>query len=626
MMIEEKTVRQEEETGSRVVYNRLHPGEEKSARGNLAAAAVTPATALGRSGTIAPTLTPLLIGFALLLALVVGLGAWSVRRLNDVSERVLDLERHRASKVNFLLGLREALTKLNNEARARAEAEVRGALLPPFSSQLRRSRREVSEQLLPRFERLPLAQTEKGREFGRSVQEFLDITENLDQYSLAGFEKFRKVDVMLNEFLRQTYPEQENVERQSDELQSGAGRDILRLTMVALVIGALVAAGTVWEVQRRFRQMRHSLSEAERERQFSTQTLEGMVSAVAATDERHCLRSANAAFFELFPEAKIGASLQEAKFAAPEARRMLEAATSEQIEEGTYHGRWGLGSASDGAQRVFDVYSSPLEIDGGRGGILTLVDVTEVAEAEAEMRRKASLAAVGQATAQVAHEIKNPLGSIRLGVSMLRDMTRDPEAISTINLVEHGIDHLNKLTVDVTQFSRQRPLIRSTVDLHTIIAESIDLIAHKIREKQTVVEKHWAENSLTGEFDADQLRQVFVNLSANALDASQKGRPISISTERVAQGRGVSRNDRNDSMLNADYARVTVADCGSGMDEKTRARIFEPFFTTKQRGTGLGLAIAKKIVEQHGGRITVTSVPGEGTQFILDLPLLADRS
>lgn len=493
-MVEEETVkRQEERTGARALYGRLRPDQGKRAgRGAARKRAASP----DQSATIAPTLTPLLIGFALLLALVVGLGAWSVRRLNDVSERVLDLERHRASKVNLLLGLREALTKLNNEARARAEAEVRGALLPPFSSQLRRSRREVSEQLLPRFERLPLAQTEKGREFNRSVQEFLETTGNLDQFSLKGFERFRTVDAMLNEFLREAYPEQENVERQSEELQGGASRDILRLTLMALVIGALVAAGTVWEVQRRFRQVRRSLREAERERQFSAQTLEGMVSAVAAIDKHHRLRSANAAFFELFPEAGVGASLLEDSFAAPETRRMLEAATSAHVEEGTYHGRWMLGDAPDGAQRVFDVYSSPLEMDGEQGQILTLVDVTKVAETEAELRRKAALAAVGQATAQVAHEIKNPLGSIRLGVSMLRDMTRDAEAISTINLVEHGIEHLNKLTVDVTQFSRQRPLVRSQVDLHTIIEGSLDLVAHKIGEKQATVEKHWGKRRL----------------------------------------------------------------------------------------------------------------------------------
>lgn len=101
--------------------------------------------------------------------------------------------------------------------------------------------------------------------------------------------------------------------------------------------------------------------------------------------------------------------------------------------------------------------------------------------------------------------------------------------------------------------------------------------------------------------------------------------PISISTERVAQGRSDSKNDGSGRIQHAHYARIIIADRGSGIDEGTRARIFEPFFTTKQRGTGLGLAIVKKIVELHGGRIAVASQPGEGTQFTLELPFVGDH-
>ena len=110
----------------------------------------------------------------------------------------------------------------------------------------------------------------------------------------------------------------------------------------------------------------------------------------------------------------------------------------------------------------------------------------------ARLRRSESLAAVGQATTQVAHEIRNPLGSIRLGVSMLRDSVNDAEALNTIELVERGIKHLNKLVVDVTQFSRQKELERSSVDLHESLERSIDLVSDKIREKNTTVEKHFA--------------------------------------------------------------------------------------------------------------------------------------
>jgi signal transduction histidine kinase len=277
---------------------------------------------------------------------------------------------------------------------------------------------------------------------------------------------------------------------------------------------------------------------------------------------------------------------------------------------------------SDGREQVFDVYSSPLEIEGERGQLLTLVDVTEAAEAEQDLRRQESLAAVGQAAAQVAHEIKNPLGSIRLGVAMLRDMTRDREAITTIDLVERGIEHLSKLTLDVTQFSRRRALTLSDVDLSDLMSDSLDLIAEKIREKRTPVERRFPEEPLRGHWDEDQLRQVFVNLLANAVDASPAESPVTVTVGPAEVAAGARRNGESGKTVSG--ARVRIEDRGEGMDEQTRARIFEPFFTRKKKGTGLGLAIARQIVEQHGGHIRVESAPGSGTSFTIELPLNPD--
>jgi signal transduction histidine kinase len=121
----------------------------------------------------------------------------------------------------------------------------------------------------------------------------------------------------------------------------------------------------------------------------------------------------------------------------------------------------------------------------------------------------------------------------------------------------------------------------------------------------------------------DQLRQVFVNLLANAIDAGKEKAPLIITTKRVVTERKETRegNGKRTGGKSQTLARITVEDEGIGMDEKTRARIFEPFFTTKKRGTGLGLAIVKQIVEQHGGTISVESSPGKGTRFIVDLPM-----
>ncbi len=385
---------------------------------------------------------------------------------------------------------------------------------------------------------------------------------------------------------------------------------------MALLFGVLVAVGTIWEVQRRFKQMRRSMFEARRERVFTNQLLEGMVSAVAATDENNRIRSANAAFFKIFPRASIGASVFE-KFGSDDAMKMLDAATSVRADKATYRGRWVCRVDDGHSEKTFDVYSSPLAIDGDQGQIVTLVDATEAAESERGLRRSESLAAVGQATAQVAHEIRNPLGSIRLGVSMLRDSVNDQEALNTIELVERGIKHLNKLVVDVTQFSRQKNLERSRVDLHELIDMSLDLVSESVKEKQTPVEKVFSSERLVGDWDGHQLRQVFVNLISNAVDASGEGSPIKISTKEVT----LNESGRVDNLATRRYARIAITDQGKGIDETAVDRIFEPFFSTKKRGTGLGLAIVKQIVELHEGKISLDSPAGKGTRFIIDLPL-----
>jgi signal transduction histidine kinase len=139
-------------------------------------------------------------------------------------------------------------------------------------------------------------------------------------------------------------------------------------------------------------------------------------------------------------------------------------------------------------------------------------------------------------------------------------------------------------------------------------------VADKIKEKETPIEKRLAEQTPVGHWDPDQLNQVFVNVIANAIDASPKDAAVTISTELIQVAAGVNNEARR-------VARVTIADRGSGIDKATRDRMFEPFFSTKKRGTGLGLAIVKQIVEQHEGTISVDSEPGKGTRFTIDLPL-----
>ena len=560
---------------------------------------------------VAPAIIPLVVGFLLLLALISVLGVRSVNQLDQLNAAARELSSDHSSRMTVLLDLRLAVNNLDNAARQRHSEESRGIFTVPLEARLDKASDEV-KKVLDTLDRPNVAEKPAWRKMRTDLHTYLDVAQDRRRYSLEGYRAFQTVDSELHALFRESDTERQNILNTVGQLQTNAKNSNRRWTIIALLAGALVASGTIWQVQRQFRELRRSTYEMNRERTFTTQLLEGMVSAVAAIDEEDRIRSANAAFFRIFPKASIGASVLE-RFAPNDVMKILDTVTSVRVNKATYHGR--LVAQVEDSDKAFDVYSAPLAINGDRGQIVTLVDATEAAEAERTLRRSESLAAVGQATTQVAHEIRNPLGSIRLGVSMLRDSVTDDDALNTIELVERGIKHLNKLVVDVTQFSRQKELERSTVDLHESLERSLDLVSERLQEKNATVEKHFAHGTITGNWDSYQLRQVFVNVIANAVDASQEGAPVRISTELIAPS-----TDGNGQAAKV-YARVIIADQGKGMDQMTRDRIFEPFFSTKKRGTGLGLAIVKQIVEQHGGKISVASEPGKGSRFSIDLPV-----
>ncbi len=590
-------------TDGKVIYRRVIPGDESPGGGT-------------REARLDPTLGPLVTGFALLVILVIVLGNLSVRRLEDTSRGAFDLESQYASRAALLLEMRVGLTKLDNEARDRMQAISRHELKPPFDLRLDTARGEVNN-LLPLLDHPPLSDLPKWRLFRNDLAAYVEITKDSVRYSQEGFARFRDVDAALNGIIRDSTNEQNQLFDRTEAMQKGAARSIRSWTLIAVLLGVFVAVATIWQVQHRFRQTQKSAEAARRERGFSTQMLEGMVSAIAAIDRHDRIRSANSAFFNIFPGASIGASIHE-QVGSPDGVKLLEAATASLVEAATYRERRTLNE--ENGARTFDVYSSPLEIDGERGQILTLVDVTEAAKAEAALRQSEALTAVGEAAAQLAHEIKNPLGSIRLGVEMLREHAVSDDAVKTITLVERGIHHLNKLVVDVTQFSRRRQIERSDVDLHELLESSVELVADRVRDKETPIEREFSRDAIRGSWDGEQLREVLVNLLGNAIDASEVRSPVRISTSLLEAGSN-STSSGSVRTLARRRARIVITDQGAGMDTKTQARLFEPFFTTKKRGTSLGLSIARQIIDGHGGTIEVESELGKGTSFRVELPL-----
>ncbi|MGZ5437693.1 MAG: hypothetical protein ACXW3F_16705, partial [Pyrinomonadaceae bacterium] len=191
-----------------------------------------------------PTLMPLLVGCALLLLFVIVLGNLSIRRVQDTSREALMLEQQFAARAELLLRLRIALTRLDNEARDKMDAQARQELRPPFDMRLTTARSELTK-LMPSLDRPPLSQLPKWQAFRRDLEAYLATTKDADNYSLNGFVQFQAVDRELNELIQDNGAEQRQVFERSEQLANAAVRSIKIWTIIAILAGLFVTAATV---------------------------------------------------------------------------------------------------------------------------------------------------------------------------------------------------------------------------------------------------------------------------------------------------------------------------------------------------------------------------------------------
>jgi two-component system sensor histidine kinase PilS (NtrC family) len=246
--------------------------------------------------------------------------------------------------------------------------------------------------------------------------------------------------------------------------------------------------------------------------------------------------------------------------------------------------------------------------DDVRGIILTFQDITRLIEMEEQMRRQERLATVGSLAAGIAHEIRNPLASLRGSIQMLQgELDLKGENRHLMDIVLRETDRLNTIITEFLEYARTKTLHRQKVNLASIVNETIALFRNSKNSREGVrVSSHIAPTiAVIG--DSQRLRQVFWNLLINAGQAITDRGEITIAAE---PGSGVDEED----------AVIRFTDTGEGIAAEHLDNIFDPFFTTKTDGTGLGLAIVYRIIEDHRGSINVRSEPGEGTTFTIKLP------
>jgi two-component system sensor histidine kinase PilS (NtrC family) len=260
---------------------------------------------------------------------------------------------------------------------------------------------------------------------------------------------------------------------------------------------------------------------------------------------------------------------------------------------------------------VFGFRSVPFTDKEGTlaGVIIHFKDLTQITRMKAELKKADRLAAIGELSAHIAHEVKNPLASISGSVQLICQGERIDDADKKLlNIIVRETERLNSLINDFLAYARPSQPLKIPVLLRQLIMDMTSLMSADPRFKNVVINNNCPEQ-LNLPVDRDQIRQVFWNLFLNAAQAMPGGGVIRIDAD-------------NDEAVGSSEGKVkiVVADTGAGMSGNDMKRVFEPFFTTKSGGTGLGLATVYRIIESHGGTIIVDSVKDAGTTFTIMLP------
>lgn len=239
------------------------------------------------------------------------------------------------------------------------------------------------------------------------------------------------------------------------------------------------------------------------------------------------------------------------------------------------------------------------------GLILTMTNVTQKKIIEQQLYHADKLSSIGQLAASVAHEIKNPLASIKTLGQLLQEETEENDTRREyIDVIVSEVNRLNGVVEQLLKYARPEGSSFREIEFGEVIRPVLALVNHE-SERQRVSLSADYKSDLKVYVDSEKIKQVFLNLIFNAIQAMSNGGMVKIIANREER---------------ASWTTFEIEDNGSGMPPETAAKIFEPFFTTRQRGTGLGMAIVKKIIDLHGGKIEVHSEPGIGTRIRFYLP------
>jgi PAS domain S-box-containing protein len=247
---------------------------------------------------------------------------------------------------------------------------------------------------------------------------------------------------------------------------------------------------------------------------------------------------------------------------------------------------------------------------GAFAGITAMLrDVTDRRRMDKYLAQTEKLASIGQLASGVAHEINNPLGVIQCYANLIaKSQSADPQTISDVGIIRKHTEQCRSVVEALLNFSRSAEPRMNQTDINTCIEEVVSVLDLQLKKDRFTIERQFDATLPRVTADGNKIKQVLMNLLINASQAMPDGGHIIVGTT-------LADDDRQ--------LEITISDTGPGIPKENISKIFDPFFTTKgpEKGTGLGLSVSYGIVQQHGGRITVDSAPGQGTTFTICLPV-----
>ncbi|MFC1595303.1 nitrogen regulation protein NR(II) [Gemmatimonadota bacterium] len=245
----------------------------------------------------------------------------------------------------------------------------------------------------------------------------------------------------------------------------------------------------------------------------------------------------------------------------------------------------------------------PDQAGGILNAVVVMVDLTEMIELKERLRRADRMSSLGSMATKVAHEIRNPLGSVKgLGQLALESLEEGSEPYQYLERIVREVDRLSNIVGELLEYSQRRPLTLESADVNAIVKEGLEMARFRLGERGPTILQELDLALQPLRMDRNRLLQAFLNIVVNALQAVGMDGAVTVATFREERSRG-------------DRVVIEVSDNGPGIQPDVLEHIFDPFYTTKDSGSGLGLSIAHTIVREHQGRLEVESKPGQGTTF-----------